>query len=185
MKASLGDQDRYYFVDATHPTHNPALGYSWALRGQRPQVLTNTGRQRLNILGAYNPLEQDYVGFESCDNINVQSLLVLIAQLENHQPEGRIILICDNARYNHARLVRDYLRSTNSRVEILFLPPYSPNLNLIERLWGLMKEKVLRDYYPTFELFRQAIATFFACLEDYADELHSLMTENFQILNSV
>jgi len=185
MKASLSEADRYYFVDATHPTHNPVLGYSWALRGQRPQILTNTARQRLNILGAYTPLDHDYVGFETLDNINAQSMLRLIEQLETHQPQGRIILICDNARYNHARLVRDYLAATDCRVEILFLPSYSPNLNLIERLWGFMKDRGLRDYYATFPAFRTAIVQFFTSLSDYADELRSLMTENFQILNSV
>jgi transposase len=185
MKASLEAQDRYYFVDAVHPTHNPVLGYSWSPRGQRPQVLSNTARQRLNILGAYNPSQQTYVGLETTESINAQSLIDLLRQLETHQPHGRIILICDNARYNHARLVREYLQQTASRVELLFLPPYSPNLNLIERLWGLMKERILRDYYPTFAGFRQAISTFFSQLDDYADDLASLMTENFQILNSV
>jgi transposase len=109
----------------------------------------------------------------------------LIELLETHQPEGRIILICDNARYNHARLVRDALAQTHARVELLFLPPYSPNLNLIERLWGFMKERVLRDYFATFDAFQQAIRHFFAHLDEYADELRSLMTENFQILNLV
>jgi transposase len=185
MKANLGPQDRYYFVDALHPTHNPVLGYSWSLRGQRPPILSNTARQRLNILGAYNPQQQDYVGFETTDSINAQSLIRLIEQLEAHQEQGRIILICDNARYNHARLVREHLQLTNSRVEMLFLPPYSPNLNLIERLWRLMKAQVLRHYYPTFDAFRQAVAGFFSRLADYADDLLSLMTENFQIFNSV
>ena len=185
MKANLTDQDRYYFVDAVHPTHNPVLGYSWSPRGQRPQVLSNTARQRLNILGAYNSGQQDYIGFETTESINAQSMIRLIDQLEAHQPEGRIILICDNARYNHARLVRERLQNTACRVEILFLPAYSPNLNLIERLWRFMKDRVLRDYYPTFEGFRQAIVHFFSHLEDFADDLRSLMTENFQILNSV
>ena len=185
MKAGLEAEDQYYFVDAVHPTHNPVLGYSWSPRGQRPQVLSNTGRKRLNILGAYNSRKQAYVGFETTDTINALSMIRLIEQLETQQPAGRIILICDNARYNHARLVREHLQTTHSRVELLFLPAYSPNLNLIERLWGFMKERILQDYYPSFDEFRQAICSFFSQLEDYADALLSLMTENFQILNSV
>lgn len=78
-----------------------------------------------------------------------------------HQSVGRIMLICDNARYNHARLLKDYLTETNSRVELLFLPPYSPNLNLIERLRVFMKDRILRTYYPTFADFRHAIQNFF------------------------
>lgn len=185
MKATLDEADRYYFVDATHPNHTPVLGYQWAPKGQRPKVLTNSGRQRLNILGAYNPREQDYIGFETTDNINAQSMIQLVQQLEAHQPTGRIILICDNARYNHARLLKTYLVETHSRVELIFLPPYSPNLNLIERLWGFMKDRILRTYYATFAAFQQAIAQFLKSLDRYTDELRSLMTENFQILNSV
>ena len=185
MKASLKENDRYYFVDATHPTHTPVLGYGWALKGQRPQVLTNSGRQRLNILGAYTPCGQQYVGFDDTENINAMSMIQLVKLLEAHQPTGRIILICDNARYNHARLLKAYLKDTQSRIELVFLPPYSPNLNLIERLWGFMKKRVLQIYYPTFEEFSMAIKHFLASLDLYAEELQSLMTENFQILSSV
>jgi hypothetical protein len=94
MKASLGEQDRYYFVDATHPNPPPVIRYQWVLKGQRPQVLSNSGRQRLNILGASSPCERNQVGFEST---------------EKHQPSGRIILICDNAR-----LFKAYLTQTHS-----------------------------------------------------------------------
>lgn len=185
MKASFEADDRYYFVDATHPTHTPVLGYHWALKGQRPQVLSNSGRQRLNILGAYNSQQHEYIGFQTTDNINAQSMVDLVKLLEAHQPNGRIILICDNARYNHARLLKTYLHDTQSRVELIFLPPYSPNLNLIERLWGFMKKRVLQTYYPTFAQFADAIHGFLDELDQYADEVRSLMTENFQILNSV
>ncbi|MBZ0318831.1 MAG: winged helix-turn-helix domain-containing protein [Anaerolineae bacterium] len=74
MKATLEAEDRYYFVDATH---TPVIGYQWALKGQRPQVLSNSGRQRLNILGAYNSCQQAYVGFDSTDNINAESMILL------------------------------------------------------------------------------------------------------------
>jgi transposase len=162
------------------------MGYSWALRGQRPQLLSNTGRQRLNVFGAYSPIDQAYVGFETTDNIKAQALLTLINQLEKHQPNGRIILFSANARYNHARCVRDYLQQPDCRVDVVYLPPYSPNLNLIERLWGFMKDRVLKNhYYATFAAFQQAIQHFFAHLQDYANDLQSLMTENFQILNLV
>jgi transposase len=185
LKAAAHDQNRYYFVDATHPTHNPVLTYRWALRGHRPPVLTNTARQRLNILGAYCPYNQTYVGLETTQNIDAQSVLELIIQrLETHQPTGHITLILDNARYNHARILRDYVQS-NPRLTLVYLPPYSPNLNLIERLWGFMKKTVLCTYFPTFEAFCLAIRHFFNHLDLYHSPLDSLLTENFTILNSV
>jgi transposase len=65
------------------------------------------------------------VGFESTENINAESMIQWVKQLEKHQPSGRIILICDNARYNHARLFKAYLTQTHSRVELMFLPLFA------------------------------------------------------------
>lgn len=157
-------------------------GYGWSRRGQRRCVASNTGRQRFNILGAYSPQDTEYVDLETTDNINAESVLQLARKLEALHPESeRIVLIADNARYNHARLLREQL--TESRVEILYLPCYAPNLNLIERLWKFMKKQVKRNhFYATFEQFVTAIKSFFASLSEYTAELTSLMTEHFEIL---
>ena len=69
----------------------------------------------------------------------------------------------------------------SDKLEFVYLPPYSPNLNLIERLWKFMKKKVLRNkYYPTFLDFKDAIGDFFLKLPQYSDELDDLLSENFQ-----
>jgi len=68
------------------------------------------------------------------------------------------------------------------RVRLVYLPPYSPNLNLIERLWKFCK-KVLCRFYQTFSQFTEAIETFFAHLSDYREEIASLMTDNFQLFH--
>lgn len=165
-----------------HEVHNATPGYGWSRKGRRRAVSSNSGRQRFNILGAYSPQDQEYVGLETTDNITADSVMQLVHKLETLHPEAeRIVLIADNARYNHARRLRDYL--AGSRVELLYLPPYSPNLNLIERLWKFMKRQVKRNrFYATFEQFVLAIRVFFASLSEYVDELKSLMTENFEIL---
>ena len=90
------------------------------------------------------------------------------------------IIYCDNVRYQHARLVREHF--ANSNVEFRLLPPYAPNLNLIERLWKFMKAKVLTHYYENFEQFKQALQDFLMHLERYATELATLMSEEFEIL---
>ena len=114
--------------------------------------------------------------------MNAETLRQLIDKIRATHPEaGRIILILDNARYNHANLVRNHLLNTN--VELLFLPTYSPNLNLIERLWRFLSGKMLNDtYHPSFDEFVTAIAKVLDNLKDYADELVPLMTEKFEIL---
>lgn len=100
-----------------------------------------------------------------------------------HPLAQRIILILDNARYNHAKIVRDHIDQTN--VELVHLPAYSPNLNLIERLWRFFKDKVLTTYHEPFEKFVQEIDKVLDNLADYKDELTTLMTENFEILACV
>jgi len=185
LKAALGVQDRIYFADAMHPTHNVCLGYVWTKKGKRWIVRSNTGRKRYNILGAYCPLDGEYIDIRGIANVNAQTLQQLINKIRTHHPEAkRIILLLDNARYNHARLVSEHIAGTN--VGLVFLLAYSPNLNLIERLWRFAKGKVMKDaYYETFEEFVAAFDTVLSNLDQYADELASLMTEKFEILACV
>ncbi|PWU14538.1 MAG: hypothetical protein C5B45_04285 [Chlamydiae bacterium] len=108
-------------------------------------LLTNTGRKRININGALDVKGLEVTTVFS-DSINAQSTMVLFKKLEEKYPLAqRIVVICDNAAYYRSRLVADYLKT--SRVEIKFLPPYSPDLNLIERLWRFMNKKVRNNRY--------------------------------------
>lgn len=182
LKSQLGPHDRIYHVDATHPIYNVHLSYVWTKKGRRLRIRSNTGRQRYNILGAYCPLDGEYIDIRGSDNVNAGTLQQLIAKIRARHPEaGRIILILDNARYNHARIVREYIANTN--VELLFLPAYSPNLNLIERLWRFVKDKVMNDsHYESFDEFTAEFGKVLDNLDRYADELATLMTEKFEIL---
>jgi transposase len=181
LKATLQTLDRIYFVDAVHPTHNVQITYVWTKKGQRRRIRSNTGRERYNILGAYCPRDREYIDVRGTENVNGQTLTQLIDRIRERHPEaGRILLILDNARYNHAHLVQEYV--ANTPVELHYLPSYSPNLNLIERLWGFLKDKALGDYHPTFEGFVDAIAQVLDHLQDYEEELATLMTEKFEIL---
>lgn len=123
-------------------------------------MLTNTGRKLININGAL-----DVKGLEvttvSSDSINAQSTINLFEKLEEKYPFAqRIVVVCDNAAYYRSKIVADFLKI--SRVKIKFLPPYSPDLNLIERLWLFMNKKVRNNrHYEKFLDFRTAICTFF------------------------
>ena len=94
-----------------------------------------------------------------------------------------VYTICDKARYYISKKVKEYLGK--SKIELVFLPPYSPNLNLIERLWKYFRKIVLyNEYYETFDEFRKACKSFFRQIKRYKEDLTSLLTENFQIINS-
>ena len=166
-----------------HFVHNVHPGTVYARKGERPCVACNSGRRRYSVLGAYSSLTGEYVGIAVTGSVNAQTVLAFIDALEAAFAEAECITVyVDNARYFHARLVKAYLRGR--RVCFIFLPAYSPNLNLIERLWKLCKKKVLSVYYAHFETFTQAVDAFFAHLDRYRDELDTLMTDHFEIFNS-
>jgi len=172
-----------YFTDAVHPQHNPVLSQGWFRRGTEREVLTNTGRRRLNIHGAIDIQTMSaVVRYE--DWVNAEATLRLFQEIEQRHPEApAIFVICDNAPYYRAKAVQEYL--DRSRIKLLFLPPYSPNLNLIERLWKFFKRTVLYNrYYPTFDNFKNACRGFFDNLGDYGAQLRSLLTENFEIISA-
>lgn len=181
LKAEKAPDDPIYFMDATHPHHNPIAGYGWIKRGQAHEIRSNTGRQRLNINGAIDCVSlRPIVRYD--DTINAPSAVELLKQIEQQHPSAnRIYIICDNARYYRSQVVTQYV--LDSKIELLFLPPYAPNLNLIERYWRFFKKEILYGkYYETFALFKRACDEFFAASEHYKRELSSLLTDNFQII---
>ena len=180
LKANMGPHDRLYFLDGTHPQHNPIAAYGWIKKGTVKELRTNTGRERLNINGALD-IQRIAVIYREDPTINSDSTIALLQQLEQQNPLAEhIYAICDNARYYRSRKVQDYLK--HSSVEVIFLPSYSPNLNLIERLWRFLhKHSSYNRYHETFAMFRTACLDILDHLPDYHDELSSLLTENFQI----
>jgi transposase len=181
LKQNKDENDPVYFMDAAHPQHNPVLACGWIKRGENREVRSNTGRRRVNINGAID-LErlEPVVRFD--DTINAESTIALFEQLEQLNLAATwIYVICDNARYYRSKAVAAYLQ--DSRIKRVFLPPYAPNLNLIERLWKFFKKKVLYNrYYESFDEFRTACHEFFRHPRKYHQELRSLLTENFAIV---
>lgn len=180
LLAQKNAKDPVYFSDGTHPVHNSEPAYGWIVRGEEKQIRANTG---LNLNGALNAETHEVVIRED-DTINAQSTIGLFQQLEELHPNAeKIYVVLDNARYYRSRLVKEYVLS--SRIELLFLPPYAPNLNLIERLWKFFKKKVLANrYYESFLEFYQESFAFFENLSEYEEELDSLLTLKFQIIDA-
>lgn len=180
LKKNKNPTDKIYFMDGTHPMHNSQLAYGWIKKGKEKFIKANTGRMRVNINGAYN-IEEHKVIVRQDESINAQSTVALLEQILQEQPQGILYIISDNARYYRCQYTQDFLLK-NQRIQFLYLPPYSPNLNLIERLWKFMKETITYNkYYEFFAVFRQKIIEFFDTIEIYKNELENLMTEKFQL----
>ncbi len=180
LKATKDENDPLYFADATHPQHNSVPAYGWIKTGQEKELKANCGRQRLNINGAINiETLEPMAGFY--DTINADSTLDLFLKIQAKHPDAKVIyMIVDNARYYRSRVLQEALEGT--KIKLIFLPPYSPNLNLIERYWKFFKKKVLNNqYYETFAEFKRACESFFRKRKAYWPELKTLLTENFHI----
>jgi len=172
-----------YFVDAAHFVLAPFFGFLWCL--SRVFIRTPAGRQRLNVLGALNAITKELVSVVNDKTVNsetVRELLDKIAAIGHSVP---VTLILDNAKYQRCYYVVDYAKTLG--IELLFLPPYSPNLNLIERLWKFIKKKCLNSiYYPDFKSFSGAIMNCVNELETiHKNEVFSLLSLKFQTFNSL
>lgn len=168
------------FIDAVHPEHNTMSAYGWIKRGQKRNLKTNSGRERLNLHGAINIETLEMTVIES-STINANSTIDLLETLSQKYPlSTRLHIILDNARYHYSKEVKGYLKE-NGRINLVFLPSYSPELNLIERVWKFFKKKVLyNQYYVDLQAFREACINFFQGIGQYKKELASLLGGGFE-----
>jgi transposase len=172
-----------FFVDAAHFVMQPFLGFLWCF--VRQFIPSPSGRKRFNVLGALHAPTLQVVTFSNDSYLNSYAVAMLMCRIAVEFVDLPITLVMDNARYQHCRLVMDL--ATALDIELLFLPPYSPNLNLIERLWKFVKKKCLySEYYETFTDFKHAIMDCIAETDGaYKQELASLLTLRFQTFENV
>ena len=172
-----------YYVDAAHFVMGAFLGYLWSK--VRIFIRTPSGRKRYNVLGAYNAISGAMVAVTNTTYINSSSVIELLSKLALLHPDRPIKVILDNAAYQRCYWVRSFAMLVG--MELIFLPSYSPNLNLIERYWKFLKKKCLyNQFYKDFDSFCAAIDD---CLENgnekFAGELKTLMTLKFQSFENV
>jgi len=183
-KREAGPTTRRYFVDACHPVWGVDLLYScWLLVGQRFYVGVGNGRKRLNILGAYCPDDHDDVDRRLTreDITGEQFVKRLEALRAKHPDTEKFLLSMDNARYDSKPCVKEWL-ADHREFRLVPLPAYSPNRNRIERRWKFLRKKALNRWHVTFEAMQSAVAEVLDRLGDYRDELATLMTERFSIV---
>ena len=169
------------FVDAAHFVHGPNLGYLWCL--VRLFVPGPSGRQRYNVLAALDAITHRLVRVSNHAYINAESACTLLREVASAGFSRPITLVLDNARYQKCQVVTALAASL--RIELLYLPGYSPNLNLIERVWKFVKKECLGSrVLPTYEAFTAAIDDGLANLNArHKQQMASLLTLEFQLFD--
>lgn len=181
----LSDDEAVLFADACHPTHAARPVGCWAPKEVKVAVDQTSGRDRLNIHGAID-LETGKTCMREVETVDAMSTIALLAAIEAMYPTLRLIhVFLDNARYHHAKLVLEWLAMPGRRIQLHFIPAYSPHLNPIERLWGLMHKNVTHNRcYATYNLFCRAALDFLrSTVPKNWCTLCDSVTDNFRVIS--
>ncbi len=172
-----------YFSDSFHPQYQTRLAYGWILRGTRKSIATTARQTRLNFIGAVS-LDGHKIIQTEVERVNAETIKSFLKSLrKQHTPEKEIHVIWDNAAYHKSKDVQSYAKDSN--IKLHYLPPYSPNLNPIERLWKMMHEEVTYNrYYEKFLDFREASLNFFKRIGRRKALLRKRITDRFHIINA-
>jgi transposase len=179
LKSTLSENDEIFFMDAVHPEFQSKAVCGWIKAGEIKTLPTTSAQYRMHFIGAL-ALNGMNVFVKEYETVDADSMIAFFTSLEASSSASAIHIICDNGRSNKNKKVEEYLKT--SRIKIHYLPPYSPNLNPIERLWKVLREKkTYNKCYEKFADFKAEIRKFF--LEDIPklkDALSTRITDNFQ-----
>lgn len=184
IKRTKKTKEIVIFLDPTHQVHNTDNGYYWQEKGRAgtKTISSNSGRKRITILGAISAVSHKPTTLIIEGNCDKEAMKLFLNEIRHDYPGSKkIYIFLDNARYSHNKEVGARAKELN--IKLVFLPAYSPNLNLIERLWKFFKKKIRKGkYYPTFKEFKDAVYEFFKNFKQYKSELKTLLTLKFEII---
>jgi transposase len=183
LKEAKRGQRTVLFVDAAHFVFGPFLGYLWCL--VRLFIPGPSGRKRYNVLAALDAITHQVIRVCNHAYINAESVGDLLRQLAAAGLPRPITLVLDNARYQRCAVVQALARSL--KIELLFLPSYSPNLNLIERVWKFVKKQSLSTrVLSSYAEFTAAIDDCLSKLSTtHKAQMDTLLTLEFQTFEDV
>lgn len=140
-----------------------AIGRTWFLKGKQRLIPTYGKHKGVKLIGILN-YETGAILCTEEEQYDAQTFLDFLSHLLKAYPAGKIVMVLDNARIHHAKLIQPFLQENRDRLELVFLPPYSPQLNLMEGVWKWLKETVINNVF--FGNVQKIILAVRAFLED-------------------
>ena len=186
LKESKKGKCHILFYDPVHQLHNTINGKCWQKKGGDNTIVleSNTGRKRITILGAINPVNHQFISIILEGMVDKEVTKITLKNIRDTYDDGKeIVIIMDNAAYNRSYIVQDYAKELN--ITIKYLPPYSPNLNLIERVCKFLKSKLKNKYIEKYEDFKLWINDFCKYFDRYKNEIEKLIANKIQIIKAV
>ncbi|MCL9971636.1 IS630 family transposase [Anoxybacillus kestanbolensis] len=171
VKKNVSEDMVLMYEDESHIRDYQALHATWSLKGKQKQVLTHGHHATVSLFGALNVMNGEFLCMEAA-KCNEQWFQQFLEYVLSQYPKKNIVMILDNARIHHAVILKPFLEKHRKRLTLLFLPPYSPNLNLCERIWKWMKESVIVNrFYATREEIRESIISFLEYIADMPENV--------------
>lgn len=184
LKSSINAEEKIIFIDSVHPTQATKLSYGWIRKGKNVEIPTTASRTRINLIGAIELENIHKAVTAEYETINGESVIDFFNKLREQYATGvKLHVILDQAGYHRSGDVKKLAKKLNIRLH--YLPPYSPNLNPIERLWKVMNEHVRNNrFFSSAKEFREKISGFFKkILPKIGNSLRERINDNFQKLN--
>jgi len=183
LKNELGNEEEILFIDAVHPTQATKLSYGWIRTGQTKEIATSASRTRTNLIGAIELKHPEKTTVQAYERINAKTTADFLTALrKRYSDKARLHIILDRAGYHRSKFLKSKAEELN--ITLHYLPPYSPNLNPIERLWKIMNEQVRNNrFFKSAKDFKKAILGFFKKkLPKMKAALHARINDNFQTM---
>jgi transposase len=159
------------YEDESHIRDYQALRSTWSVRGKQKQIPTYGHHATVTLFGYVNIQNGEFLCMET-ESCNAQSFYAFLRYILAQHEDQHVVMILDNARIHHAKLLQPFLEANNHRLTLLFLPTYSPQLNAVERIWGWLKERVIVNrFHATRTDIRKSVLSFLAYLDAFPEKV--------------
>ena len=128
-------------------SNTASIGHLWSEKGRQPTVSQKQRkRERRTLFGCVEPITGKVIA-DVAERGNTITFFKFLLKVTQSYPTQKVVMVVDNVRYHHAKRLKPILEKYKHRLELVYLPAYSPDLNPVERIWWYMRKKITHNRY--------------------------------------